>query len=188
MYSRPNGECLTMSDQESTCPVANGTGGSKGDLQQRQYAQKCSPNTTTGNCNVIESRCPIMAHMKECLKNEASGYDGNQKESGINQRNVNVTDEKKTCNKCGCCNKATPVRAPIRSASGNMLGQDSVTQVAPARKTSNISNGSNTSGVSSSGGSDETDGDKKLDLRSLIESIGTLLIPVVSTYCSKVVF
>jgi hypothetical protein len=175
-----------MSDQESTCPVANGTRGSKGDLQQRQYAQKCSPNTTTGNFNVIESRCPIMAQMKECLKNEASGCDGNQKESGVNQRKVNVADEKKACSKCGCCNKATQgVRGPTRSASGNTLGQDSVTQVEPARKTSNISNTSNTSGVSSSGGSDETDGDKKLDLRGLIESIGTLLIPVVSTYCSK---
>lgn len=64
-------------------------------------------------------------------------------------------------------------RTIVRNASCGQEANPASNEGSPTRKTSNISC------VSSSGGSDETEGEKKLDLRGLIESIGTLLIPVV---------
>lgn len=131
------------------------------------------PNKVDSNDNGI-NKCPIMSKMVDSLQKE-------RQENGVKQNEKQNSDKTQPtsnkCSKCSDCCKGSPNKPPpVRSASGNYLSQDGSPGSIPGRKTSNISN------VSSSGGSDETDGEKKLDLRSLIESIGTLLIPVVSVF------
>ncbi|KAL4230721.1 Guanylate cyclase soluble subunit alpha-2 [Mactra antiquata] len=103
------------------------------------------------------SKCP-MSTVNEIVNT-------NNQTAIINSNNVAKSQATPVCD----CAKNRTIVGRSSSGSEPCLGSN---HGSPARKTSNISC------VSSSGGSDETEGEKKLDLRGLIESIGTLLIPV----------
>ena len=108
-------------------------------------------------------KCPIMKQMSECMSN---GTANNQ------SKRCDIPDVKINGISNGCCDSCnTNTKVPPKTV---IISPD--TCGSPARKTSNISE------VSSSGGSEEVEeGERKLDLRGLIEGIGTLLIPAVST-------
>ena len=156
-----------MSDKVSTCPVANGVSrqsqdAKPPDCQQTTSCYKRQNSNETSTVDMKRPLCPIMAKMTESV-NE-------------NDSHNNVAVNTSTVEACNSCNKTVPTK-PVRSTSGYALLQDNNACVTSGnRKTSNISN---TSMTSSSTGSDETE-EKKLDLRCLIESVGTLLLPVVS--------
>lgn len=154
-----------MSDKVAPCLVTNGISESKDQKLQDVGKTCCSQRTSTDHQENF-TKCPIMSEMSKCIREEnEEGHEDNERKT------LNSNSD---CSACSSCNRSAP-KKPVRSASGNVLSQD--TRVIPNRKTSNISN---VSMASSSAGSDETEGDRKLDLRRLIESIGTLLIPVVS--------
>ena len=110
------------------------------------------------------SKCPIMKQMSECMSN---GTANNQSSKRCAIPDLKVNGISNGC--CDGCNTNSKVPPKTVTISPDICGS-------PARKTSNISE------VSSSGGSEEVEeGERKLDLRGLIEGIGTLLIPAVST-------
>ena len=117
----------------------------------------------TAHINKEGPKCPIMKQMSECMSN---GTANNQsKRCAIPDVKINGISN----GRCDGCNTNTKVPPKSDTISPDICGS-------PARKTSNISE------VSSSGGSEEVEeGERKLDLRGLIEGIGTLLIPAVST-------
>ncbi|XP_052281863.1 guanylate cyclase soluble subunit alpha-2-like isoform X2 [Dreissena polymorpha] len=79
------------------------------------------------------------------------------------ERNESI-ETQESCNKCP--------QVPMSEVTSSSLSRDSGIKNVPPRKSSDISD------VSISGVSEENEPEKKLDLRGLIESIGTLLIPV----------
>lgn len=120
--------------------------------------------------------CPIMAKMAQsCRESSGSLSKTHGANSGqpISNSNNNSTDCNRSENntKCNSCCKGSGVKSsPVRTINSHSLGEGC--EKSPKRKISNIS------AVSSSGGSDETENERKLDLRYLIEGIGTLLLPV----------
>ena len=127
--------------------------------------------------NHTEPKCPILKHIAEISSNKhttdtkvtSSLCEDKSKGCATEVRlNDKVNGLPKVC--CNCCTVNT--QDSLSPKSNSITQETSSSAGSPARKTSNISV------ISSSGGSEE--GERKLDLRSLIESIGTLLIPVVS--------
>lgn len=168
-------------NKQKECPGRHGANGSVDGVNHVTghvggAENSCSQRHKVDSNDNGVSMCPIMSKMADSLQKERTG-NGVAKECGETNNTDKTGNTSGVCAKCAsCCQQvANDKKAPpVRSASGNYLSQDGNPTSIPGRKTSNISN------VSSSGGSDETDTERKLDLRSLIESIGTLLIPVVS--------
>ena len=165
-----------QNDRPAKCPFPGTENGGNHVVTGNGNGQ--CPNKVDNNDNGI-SKCPIMSSMVDSLQKERQGNGIQPSEKSVNSDKSRTLD--KSVNNGGCTNCTSCCRQkvagkppPVRSASGNYLSQEGSPCALPGRKTSNISN------VSSSAGSDEADGEKKLDLRSLIEGIGTLLLPVVS--------
>ncbi|XP_045204956.2 guanylate cyclase soluble subunit alpha-1-like [Mercenaria mercenaria] len=156
-----------MSDKVAPCPVTNGVTRAIDNQKPPDCSQDCCKNqNSTDMSNTDMGKCPIMSGMIGKIQENGNG--------GQTDSPANVSDTSTTVASCNSCSKSVPTK-PVRSSSGYALFQDSNAGLTSGnRKTSNISNISMTS---SSAGSDETD-EKKLDLRCLIESVGTLLIPV----------
>lgn len=165
-----------VSEQNSQrgCPAKRGVaeaenGGNHVPGREKHLAHKVDSNDNGIN------RCPIMSSMAGALQKERQG-NGVAKCDKDAEPKGEIKQTSDGCTKCNCCSKqaAADKAPPVRSASGNYLSQEGSPRNHPGRKTSNISY--------ASAGSDEVEGEKKLDLRSLIEGIGTLLIPVVCKF------
>ena len=171
--------------------IGNGEPQTSCDKCDCDVEQACSRETDK------EVTCPIMAKMtasingkQENSSNHASvltslsndGLNMQGKKVSIDGITLLSTPEGHECQSGSACyngQKGHVKRSPVQSGNDKLSQQDSMgTGACPMRKVSNISS------VSSSGGSDEIESERKLDLRSLIDSIGTLLIPTVSDIVS----
>ena len=166
------------SEQNKPTPCARGN---DSQCDKQKDDGKCPRNGCSGSERTVvdtsvQSRCPMMAQLSETLAAERAMKSvtpqcvDSQSVIVTSSTNNQSQNSPNKCCKCNCGRKSSMTK----TGSDTLLKQDGSAYKSPVRKTSNISM------VSSSGGSDETEGEKKLDLRGLIESVGTLLIPVVS--------
>lgn len=133
-------------------------------------------NTQTSGIDTAENginRCPIMSNMRDLVQQENNDHVKHVPSSKITDSHSikQMSTETPSCFPCERPNQMVS-NVPNKSAVGKELIQES-----SHRKTSNISV---ISMASSSAASDEHDDGRKLELKGLIECIGTLLIPVVS--------
>ena len=146
-----------------------------------ELGSACASKSQCNAANQNDSgpKCPVMSQIKKSINSDSrnkvvSNSVSEDSTYGCPRSDMKLNGIQKGCCACGASmtGRSYP---PQRSASITASGQDTGTTSSATRKCSNIST------VSSSGGSEETEeGEKKLDLRGLIESVGTLLIPVVS--------
>lgn len=167
-----NKNCRTGMDSISNCPLMTKIGESVRQKNEKTSENVCVKEKHSSERTLLMKEDKSRSVGSTCL----TKLDGNDKH-GNDFSLKEKTDTEVKCSKnrgCACCS-IVKLQKTCPSVSANVPPRG---QPFESSSTSQRRKSSNLSIVSSSGGSEE--GERKLDLRGLIESIGTLLIPVVS--------
>ena len=162
-------KCPIMKSMEETIKQLDGNTRDKG------IVDKCSvTDSSSSSCCVKKSNTDGNGAQGNNNSTTPGDHD-NQNTESKTQTKSETCCVQNTCTRCPCANRQVQdIKLHSQPEGTSKTESCSMVQV-QLRKVSNISN------VSSGGSDGVEEGERKLDLRGLIDSVGTLLIPVVST-------
>ena len=163
-------KCPIMTSMEETIKQLDGNKRDQGNVD------KCSvTDSSSRSCCARKSNTEGNGPHGNTCSTTSSEHDSQNTESKTQTKSETCCVQN-TCTGCPCAanRQAQDIKRHSQPEGTSKTEPCSMVQV-QFRKVSNISN------VSSGGSDGVEEGERKLDLRGLIDSVGTLLIPVVST-------
>ena len=159
-------KCPIMTSMEETIRRLDGN-----TIDSEVVDTKSVTDSSSSKCTLGKSTVGGSGTVGNTGLTTSDGIDSRKMESKA-QTQSKTNCVQNTCTGCPCDAKTNTQDTGCHSQHADASGTQSEVQI---RKVSNISN------VSFGGSEEAEEGERKLDLRGLIDSVGTLLIPVVST-------